>query len=269
MSLAQWMKRITEKEMPAFQRTASEVMEASNNPKFGSDALGQVILKDPALTSRVLRVANAVAYNPSGRRILTVSKAIMVLGVDAIRNICLGLTLMESLLRGRRATRVMSDLGRSIHAAILAKHFTQAQKEPASEEVFIAALLYRVGHMVFWCFSEDEGVALDALLKPGMDDSAAAKAVLGFGMQQLSHALVEEWKLSNLLVEIFKGRTEGAAAESVIMAWRWSLAVEQGWEGKKAQKAIVDLANWLRIDPASMVAILARAGSEAREAASR
>ena len=267
MSLSKWLQRISDKEMPAFRRTATDVMSAAADPEMGSEALGRVILQDPSLTARVLRIANTVGYNPSGRRIQTISKAILQLGGDAIRNICLGVALVESLLHGRRKERVMVDLGRSVHAALLARTLAMAQNEAAAEEVFIASLLHRMGNMVFWCFSEDEGVALDAVLRPGMDESSAEKAVLGFSLLQLSLSLVEDWKLSSLLPEIYRGGRDAVASECVLASWRWCRALEGGWTGPKVRSEVEHLAAWLRMDPVSTAKLLAKVARDARETA--
>ena len=267
MSLSGWIRRISDKEMPAFRRTAMDVMDAAGDAELGSEALGRVILKDPALTARVLRIANTVGHTPTGQRILTISKAILLLGADAIRNICLGVSLMESLLQARRHDRVMADLGRSIHAALVARALAVAKREPKAEEVFIAGLLFRVGHVVFWCVSEDEGVALDALVRSGSEDPSAEKAVLGFSLVQLSQALVEEWRLSSLLLDIYRGNTEAVAPECVLAAWRWCRALESGWGAPKVRQELDRLAKWLGWDPATAMAHLGELSREARETA--
>lgn len=266
MSLAIWLQRIADKEMPAFRRTAADVMSAAGDPQMGAEALGRVILQDPALTARVLRIANAIGYNPSGRRIHTVSKAILQLGADTIRSICLGVALMESLLHGRRRDRVMMELGRSIHAALLARTLALSRQQAAAEEVFIAGLLYRVGDMVFWCFSEDDGVALDAVLKPGVDEAHAEKAVLGFSLLQLSQVLVADWKLSTLLLEIYRGRNS-PGAECVLASWRWCRALESGWAGPEVKQEVERMADWLKMESTSTAMLLAQVAREARETA--
>ncbi|GEM_PF-1008384 len=267
MSLNDWLKRIVDKEMPAFRRTATDIRQAANNPETGSEALGKLILTDPALTARVLRIANTVFYNPSGRSIQTVSRAIVVLGVDTICNICVSLALIESLLGGRRQDRVMADLGRSIHAALVARTLAQAIREPAAEEVFIGALLLRVGNLVFWCFSEDEGAALDAALRPGGDAATTEKAILGFSLRQLTHALVDEWKLSSVLMEIFRNRTGTQPAECILTAWRWVQVLEDGWEAAAVREEILRIAERLGMEPEGAAALLARLSREARDSA--
>ncbi|MBK8801990.1 MAG: HDOD domain-containing protein [Fibrobacteres bacterium] len=267
MSLSVWLKRIVDKEMPAFRRTATDIRQAASNPETGSEALGKLILTDPALTARVLRIANTVFYNPSGRPIQTVSRGIVVLGVDTICTICVSLALIESLLGGRRQDRVMVDLGRSIHAALVARTFAQALRESQAEEVFIGALLYRVGNLVFWCFSEDEGAALDSALRPGSDGAATEKALLGFSLRQLTQALVEEWKLSNVLMEVFRNRTSTNAADCILLAWRWVQALENGWETAQVRDEIVRIAERFQMDPAVTTSLLARLSREARDTA--
>ncbi|MBK9576653.1 MAG: HDOD domain-containing protein [Fibrobacterota bacterium] len=267
MSLSVWLKRIVDKEMPAFRRTATDIRTAASNPETGSEALGKLILTDPALTARVLRIANTVFYNPSGKPIQTVSRGIVVLGVDAICTICVSLALIEALLGGRRQDRVMADLGRSIHAALVARTLAQTMREPLAEEVFIGALLYRVGNLVFWCFSEDEGAALDSALRPGSDGSATEKALLGFSLRQLTQALVEEWKLSNVLIEVFRNRTSTGPAECILLAWRWVQALDNGWETAQVRDEIVRLGERLQMDPAVVTSLMARLSREARDTA--
>jgi hypothetical protein len=108
---------------------------------------------------------------------------------------------------------------------------------------------------------------LDALVRPGTEDPLAEKAVLGFSLFQLSQALVEEWKLSSLLLEIYRGEKESVAPECVLAAWRWCRALESGWEGHKVRQELERLAEWLGWDAATTMALLAKLSREARETA--
>lgn len=267
MSLTQWLKKIGEKEMPAFRKTASEVTAAANSAEAGAEALGKLILQDPALTARVLKMCNSAFYNSTGKPITTVSRAVLVLGVDTVRALCISLTLMETLLSGKRQERVLADLGMSLHAAMQARAFAIALRESAPEEVFIAALLYRVGNLVFWCFAEEEGIALEAMLKPGVDELTAEKAVLGFSLAHLSRVLIEDWKLSPLLLELFKGHRSGVAAESIQRGWEFAKLVEKGWTDPAIGGYVDRVASWLRIDAATAGTNLAHVAREAKKAA--
>src|SRR3972149_12075140 len=67
----------------------SEVFREMGRPDFSSDALASIILKDPSLTGRILKLANSAFYQRfSG--IATVNKAIQMLGVTTVK--CLALS---------------------------------------------------------------------------------------------------------------------------------------------------------------------------------
>ncbi|MEK7392262.1 MAG: HDOD domain-containing protein, partial [Fibrobacterota bacterium] len=62
MSLTLWLKKIADKEMPAFRKTAAELATASNSTEAGTEVLGRLILQDPALTARMLKLSNTAFY---------------------------------------------------------------------------------------------------------------------------------------------------------------------------------------------------------------
>ena len=57
---------------------------------------------------------------------------------------------------------------------------------PSPEEVFIAALLGRIGHIAFWCFAGEVGDRLrSAMLGVDREDQAEVE-VLGFKLERLT-----------------------------------------------------------------------------------
>ena len=64
-------------------------------------SMTKTVLSDPTLTQCVLRLANSAMYSVFGQNINTVSKAVIVLGTDAIGHLALGLKLVE----GHRCTK--------------------------------------------------------------------------------------------------------------------------------------------------------------------
>ena len=65
--------------------------------KSSASDLAYIILRDPALTARLLRVANNVLVNPGGCTINTVSRAVVVLGFGAVQQMSLSIAIIESL----------------------------------------------------------------------------------------------------------------------------------------------------------------------------
>jgi HD-like signal output (HDOD) protein len=246
-NLAQWIERLNEEEMPIFAHTAQRLAEIAEHPSTSVGEFAQVILQDSAMTARVLRLANSVFYNPSGQSITTVSRAVVRLGFDPIRSITLSIAMVDTLLRGKSHERVVKELARSIHTAVQAKVIAQQCGDESPEEVFIATLLYRFGHMVFWCFPYGMDEAMESELSLGLEDERTVeKRVLGFSLDELTVALNREWHLSRLLEIALRGNVKHSPRARIIeLALRLTQQVESSWKGEALQRIMADVASMI------------------------
>ena len=69
---------------------ALRILEVLRNERAPVQSLADVITTDPLLAARVLKLANFAAGQP--QRLVTVSHAITVMGLDALKSLALGLT---------------------------------------------------------------------------------------------------------------------------------------------------------------------------------
>lgn len=232
-SLNAWVKKLSEEEMPIFAQTVGEINRILANEEYSSLSLSRIILQDPSMTAKVVKLANSVFYNPGGTPISTVSRAVVVLGFNAVQAICISIMVIETMVKGRAKERVMRELARSIHAATQARALYPGGKDAASEEVFVATLLCNLGQMAFWCFSGDQGVLLDQALRasPG-DQGEIEKEVLGFKLNNLTMALAEEWHLSPLVADALQGKAaKDPRSKYIDLGQRIAREVENGWTG--------------------------------------
>lgn len=215
--------------MPALWGALEASSAARGDPEARIESLGRWILEDATLASRILRVAASALYGPANRPVATVPRALRTLGTDVARSTCLWLALVQDLSRGRRQERVQADLARSLHAGMQARALAQEIEPSLAEEIFLATFLRRAGTLAFWSFAEEEGVILETLLEPGVNDPLAEKTVLGFSLDQLTSALVEEGGLSPLLGEILRGQTGSPGEICLRHGWEVARLAERGW----------------------------------------
>jgi HD-like signal output (HDOD) protein len=243
LSLGEWVRRLNDEEMPVFAQTARSIAAVSGRIETPVAELSHLILQDSSMTTRVLRLANSVYYNPANKKITTVSLAILLLGFDVVRSIALSIAMIDTILKGVQHEHVVTEMARSLHAAVQAKAIAKARGIAEVEEVFIAALLYRIGHMAFWCFPQGLAKELDAEYCVAANEEMAEKKVLGFSLTQFTLALNDEWKLSSLLAQVLNETNGGEKTSGdVSRAYQLVLAVEQGWGSLEAKKAIQDIA---------------------------
>lgn len=84
-------------EFPAISRYLAEINQklASNPETSNASELANVILKDYALTNKMLKLVNSAFYGLTAGKVTTVTRAVVVLGYENIRLATLSLVLFE------------------------------------------------------------------------------------------------------------------------------------------------------------------------------
>lgn len=225
-SIHDWVERVSVEEMPVMYRTALDIASLAADEGAPSSMLVNAILKDPGLTARVLTLANSVMHNPSAQPLSTVSRALVVLGLNTLRSICLSVTLVDSLLQGNSRDPLLAELARSFHAAVLARAMADHKGDESPEEVFVATLLFRIGELAFWCFGGSVRDALEQELQRGASTPGEAEAhTIGFRLSELSLGLAMKWKLGPLLESALRERrTDNERVKLVQLAQRYVAA---------------------------------------------
>lgn len=242
----EWVERLSEVDMPALATTVRKLRKLTVDSDTSVSHLVKVILKDPSLTSHVIRVANSVHYNVSNTKTNTVSRAVVIVGFEAIRSMCISIKVIEALLGDASNERLKNLMAQSFHAAMQAKEMAKKYGEEVQEEVFIASLLYHLGEAAFWCYGGDTVRTVDAKLRiPGAKKKAVVEEVLGTGFDKLSIGLARSWRLGDTLVEVLENpRQDNPAVRSVILGQAIAEAAKRGWDSEAADKVMKRIAKF-------------------------
>ncbi len=246
-----WMNSLSEQELPTLDAVVKEICELSENEKTRAEDLTHIILRDADLTSKVLQIANSVHYNPSFRPIKTVSRAIVQLGFENLRNITLATALIESFLRGKPKELMIQCLARSFHAAVQAKAMVPHLSSDSKEQVFIAALLRNLGELALIA-SGREQVEKFILARNQLPEQERqlAQDHLGVDVNHLTRHLVREWKLGDLLVEACDNRSQSSdAARAVNLGNELSRHIHRGIKDPEVQKLCDQASRLCKITP--------------------
>ena len=85
--IAGWVARINRSELAALGTTVHDVQRVTGDRRSSFAQLSEVVLRDAALSARLLRIANSPAYAVSAEPVTTVTRAATLLGFDAVRSI--------------------------------------------------------------------------------------------------------------------------------------------------------------------------------------
>ncbi|MFZ0932468.1 MAG: HDOD domain-containing protein [Syntrophobacteraceae bacterium] len=243
-----WVMRLVQENMPIFARTVQCVAGTASSENSSLSDLAWAILEDPSLTTQVLKLANSMYYNPYPKRINTVSRAVMRLGFNTIKELCFAIALIETALSSLHKEKVSVEIARAFHAAVQARKIAILLNLPKPEEVFIAALLGRIGHIAFWCFAGDVGARLESEMLEAESEDAAQMKVLGFKLERLTLRLCQEWKLSDLLETSLQAKNgTDPRVRSVKLGYAIAQASEKGWDCPSIKAIMKDASRFLNL----------------------
>ena len=261
--VAVWVNRLGASGLPIFSRTVREVAGVATRQESSARDLADAIGHDASLSARLLKIANSPLFNLQNRNIETISAAVVMVGFDAICELAVSLALIEQVLKGHRHARVTQGMSRAFHAAAQARSFATHRKDRRSEEVFVAALLLRIGEMAFWSVADEEAGAVERLVRSGMPLQDAERKVLGFPLEALTRRLVDEWHLGGLLDEALAGVANPRVAD-VLLGHDVAAAVEQsGWQSAPAGRAMDRVAAHLTMPRAAALDLVLGNAEEA------
>jgi HD-like signal output (HDOD) protein len=156
--------------------------------------------------------------------------------------------LIETVLASLHKEKVAVEVARAFHAAVQAREMATLLNLPQPEEVFIAALLGRIGHIAFWCFAGEVGNKLGSALLNAECEDQAEMEVLGFKLERLTLRLSHEWKLSDLLESALRDKKgTDPRVRSINLGHAIAQASEKGWDCSAVKEIIKEVRNFLHL----------------------
>jgi HD-like signal output (HDOD) protein len=133
---------------PTCMDVAVLVRNTLKDPLASLERVVQVVGIEPLISSKLLRLANSVAYNPLGKRISDLGAAVARLGFEAVRTTSLAVA-MDQMLKSRNLA-AYDDIGRaawehSLQVASIARVLARRIGRAKPEEAMLAGLVQNIG----------------------------------------------------------------------------------------------------------------------------
>ncbi len=182
-------------DFPALSDSVATINRLTASEKESINSLSGAILRDFGLTNKILRLVNSAYYRQvSGGNISTVSRASIVLGFDAIRNIALTIILFEHLQNKGNASQLKEAFLRSNFAGLLAREMCASIMPREVEEAFICSLFFGLGRLLAqYYFPEEVDEIVKVMQQKKCSDDAAAAKVLGISFEDLGVGIARSW----------------------------------------------------------------------------
>jgi len=188
-------------DFPALSDSVARIQRVASSEDDSISDLTNEILKDVALTNKLLRLVNGVQFAHASRgSVSTVSRAVSLVGFNAVRNMALSLVLLDHMQNKQHASQMREEFLRAMMAGTLASELCGPGQ--GGEEAFIGAMFQNLGRMLCEFYFPEEAGQIRALTSSGRvegGDEAAAVQVLGLGYEDLGSGVARVWGLPDTL----------------------------------------------------------------------
>lgn len=202
---ARLLKKIADGEgLPSLSPLTIRLVEIAADDCSSASDLASIIEKDPALTTRLLRLVNSAFY-ARRERITSVRRGVVQVGFNQVRLMALSLSLRDTFPLGKVGAMHYDHFWKtSLYRALIAKNFVQsAQSSDLNpEEAFIGGLILEIGMLMLFNLCPDD---IKEVFPGG--NIPLEKAIeweeenLGINHRETGRLVLQQWLFPEHLVE--------------------------------------------------------------------
>ena len=183
--------------LPSLPSIVLKLMDVVNSTNSSADDAAKLISQDPALTSKMIRLANSAFYGIP-RSISSVSSAVVILGFNTIRSLVLSASVAK-MFDGKHSLDMDRFWKHSIVTAMTAKivvRHLMSVRMMDPESAFCAGMLHDIGKLIFSQYMpEDYAKVCDYAKKEGISLYYAEEKLMGINHAQMGKILADKWSL--------------------------------------------------------------------------
>jgi len=190
--------------LPILPAVVMKVIDLVDQDEVSAEQLQRTISMEPALSSKVLQLANSAYYGLS-RQVSTIQQAVIVLGFQSIKNLVLGISAFQVLRSTKPVTP--ADLAlweHSFACAGVASEIAKWKRMSLSqvETIFMGGLLHDIGLLYLRQHANSDLQRLERTANDGITRHEAEQKALGIDHAEIGGLIADHWQLPVSLVRM-------------------------------------------------------------------
>ncbi len=179
--------------LPSPPGIAMRILQAVKDDSSSFAELSKIISSDPALSARVLQIANSSVYGTTNK-INSIEKAVGILGVNLLKNIALSFAVVKDMQgKGKGDFDFDYFWKRAVTSAVAAELLSKSIGAK-NDDTFVTALLQDIGIIIMYqCRMDDYLQVLEEKKTSNLPIKTIEAKIFGFSHQELSAALIRQW----------------------------------------------------------------------------
>jgi diguanylate cyclase (GGDEF)-like protein len=181
--------------LPTPSSIAMRIIDLAEDPETGIADMAEVLEQDPAMTARMLRIANSALY-AQRRKVSNLRQAVMLLGLNGVMSLALGFSLLGSFAVDARASNTLEKIyHRAILSGEIARDLGHRLGVASPDNLFISGVLQDVGILAL---IRIYGAEYMELLDKADSHQALCRreiAMLGHDHAEIGAWLIQQWHI--------------------------------------------------------------------------
>ncbi|MEF8702059.1 MAG: HDOD domain-containing protein [Candidatus Accumulibacter sp. UW26] len=179
-------------EVPTLPSIVIQALKVMQDPDSDARAVERVIIHDPAISSKILRVANSAFFGFS-RRVGTIAEAVRILGFTNVQGMLISVGAFDAF-RTERLNLV--DFWQHSIATATAARFLSPRVNRSPDEAFMAGLLHDIGKLILALQAESTyRQVLELKRESAMSSVEAEQTLFEFTHPEVGQMVAERWDL--------------------------------------------------------------------------
>ncbi len=191
-------KRMEEKgDFPALSKSVRDFCKTTQDENFNVSDITGIILSDFALTQKVIRLANSAVYSSTGEEITTISKAAMIIGLEALTYLVLSVRLLDTLsINASDSAAARAEMTRALLAGDIARKIAAKTRIKNAEEAVVCALMHHLGRLLVVFYFPDKWSRIKKVsADESLSENEAALKIIGVSLDEISQEIAKNWCL--------------------------------------------------------------------------
>lgn len=192
--------------LPTLPVVIRQILSLIGNPRSNMGQIAEIISKDPSISGRVVRLVNSAFYGMRGRT-NTIQKAVVILGVNTVKNITLGASVIKTFENdpGPFVAVRSKFWTHSFAVAQASKLLAQKLKYAEPDDYFIAGLLHDIGVLIMDQFFHNRFIEVfkrSSMNKEGLTESELV--VTGSNHCVIGEFIAQKWKIPPFMAHVMR-----------------------------------------------------------------
>jgi len=196
--LKTYVQRI--KELPTLPAIAHKILVLANDPLLSIDDLMDIVEIDPAISAKILSVANSAFFGYPVRT-TKLNDAIMRIGINNVKSIAVGIAVLSFLGDGKKTSAYTKLFHHSVCVGLTSQFIARNLRLNFADDILIDGLLHDLGYLALYKYFPEIYREILTSLTNGRKLLDAEKDVLSYSHADVGFWLADQWKLPTTVVD--------------------------------------------------------------------